>query len=61
MKTQAFLFCFFNLADLILMLDKIHMKCFHPYSGLNVKLFSLHHDFFCSISEDLVHQTTAFY
>lgn len=60
MKTQVLLF-FFNLADLILMSDKIHMKCFYPYSGLNLKLFSLHHTFFCRVSEDLVDQTTAFY
>lgn len=54
-------FLFFNLADLILMSDKIHMKCFYPYSGLNLKLFFLYHTFFCRVSEDLVDQTSAFY
>ena len=37
------------------------MKCFYPYSGLNLKLFCLHHIFFCRVSEYLVDQTTAFY
>ena len=37
------------------------MKCFYPYSCLNLKLFSLHHTFFCRVAEDLVDQATAFY
>lgn len=37
------------------------MKCFYPHSHLNLKLFPLHHPFFCRVSEDLVDQTTTFY